>query len=159
MRIAAVAVAAAVLALGVGCTSTAPYQPPRELVDAIPREMAKDALRDANSAFEQAEKGRSQRTITFTDMGFTVEALYTAEDWGYSVEVTYNATTWSAFTHDYEDGWSGLRFPNAEVQPIGNVGWKRIDKAWIFAFPKDDVEPFLRTLDALTSLGIKKALD
>ncbi len=160
---AAMAMGAVMLACGAGCTSAAvPYSPPRELVNAIPKEMAEEALRETCAIFAELEEYDGEQEIRFHPDGFTV--IRTVNTGRLSTEVSYSRSTWTAFRDDFRvPGVIQIAFDHYHEEFVGSDG-KSTGRSFYSGRPLatlfvKDEEIALKTLDALASLGIDKAPD
>ncbi len=156
MRIARLFVAVVTFAAGAGCTAV-PYTPSRALVDSLPRKMAEAQIQSVAVGMDEIMQDDAGRSVSFRDGGFTFR---NAQIRGMSLEVAYRRAEWGSYV-----------VGNAAYVTLRNVhrilshdqpedGRHFIDTSfWVFVLMRENEEELLKTLDALTSLGIKKAPD
>lgn len=152
-------VLAALSVIGLAGCQAVPYQPSREIVSSIPEDMAKDALREAaadTQAWSRSEPldadPNATTSITFTESGFRVTRSHKGRS--RTFVATYGKTRWAAHT---------IRgFTNVELGPVtveySDQPADYFDspvKVFILNRGKDELA--LKTLDALESLGVKRA--
>ncbi len=160
-----ITLAVAGLATVAGCRTAVPYEPTRTISNAIPRAMAEQALREAAADTEAHFRNdpfvsdpECTTTIEFVEGGLVF--VCRSDEFGhYRIEARYGSTTWKA---SVRYGWTAVAVRGATAHYRVDGEWmpdRPRDSYRLFTLRRDRDELVMKTLEALTSLGVERATD